>query len=80
MEITKNKDEKTQGVEPSKLAEKKIQITVEQLKELLRDALLAGHFVSTLAMNPEMKAPVAIQFARAMAKQTRINYKEEEKK
>jgi hypothetical protein len=59
----------TQGVELTKKENRTIQISLKTLEELSNDGKLRNTFIDTLERNPNMKAPIAYQFAKAILNQ-----------
>nr|WAE43521.1 MAG: hypothetical protein [Microviridae sp.] len=51
---------------------RKVQISVKMLKELATDGALLKYFIETINDNPDMKAPIAYQFAKAIKRQIPI--------
>lgn len=53
---------------------KKIQISISMLQEIRKDQKLGDLFIETIMNNEDMKAPIAFQFAKALKKQTKIQF------
>lgn len=55
--------------------EKRISISIKMLEMLLANNDLAKLFIETLLDNPDIHAPVAIQVATAILRQTKLDLK-----
>ncbi|AXH73768.1 MAG: hypothetical protein [Microviridae sp.] len=62
-----------QGAETMRTAKRKVQISVEQLVELATDTELKKYFLEVIDQNPDIKAPMAIEIARALKRQYKID-------
>lgn len=51
---------------------RKVQITLEQLVQLATDQELKNHFLEVINSNPDIKANMAIEIAKALKRQTKI--------
>lgn len=71
MEKQQNKTVEVQGTE-TKRPERRISISLETLRELTENIDLKEEFIKVLKENEEMKAPIALQFAKAKIKQTKL--------
>jgi hypothetical protein len=67
----KKQDENTTEVQGTEV-EKRYSVTLKTIVELSENKDLLKAFVDTAKENPEMKAPILIQFAKALVKQLKL--------